>query len=365
MSDRYQIGEIEAAGAVVPSGQLWRPVQGFEWSNTPRPVSRLEGQNVVVPDRPDIPPTVPPAELGAFGPVSELHGPWLIARGVTFGQDVLRPFTGPPDKPTIERIPPRSAHAALSDFSALPDQGEKLQRAVLAFAGRYGWLGAPVQVQDGAQFLMAESLALWKQELATIRGVVELTRRTKALFESRAEKDRLALRELISEFKAVPPSIPGTPDDPQITEQIATLERLIGPAPKRPRQQVRRATVDVGGTSIHIPVGPSSIDNPTLLLDVARRAVSSTIERKLTGAVAVRLKLPPEGRVNFEPTSLLAAMYLDLASAVVGGGTGWRICRGCGRAFVPRDRRQLFHKKSCQVRDWRSRKANKTEDVDL
>ena len=102
--------------------------------------------------------------------------------------------------------------------------------------------------------------------------------------------------------------------------------------------------------------------SPERLIDLAHQAAVAIIELKLAGAVVVRLKMPPDGRISFQPTSLRAALYLELASQIIDSKLKWRVCAGCPRAFIPRDRRQKYHDGACKVRNHRQRKHDQRSE---
>lgn len=370
---------IEPHGLIVPPGLLWRSIRGFEWhSDLHVTAAAPPGKSAISISRRGSASVKAPRVVTTRSGANRREA-WLVPIGVDFPPTSDRPFFGS----GVERLALRSARTALSDFRSMAKADQsRLPQEVLRFAGKYGWLGRPTEVRDGPRILAAEPLSMWEQELQQAAGVWELIDRTKTFKQSRAENDRRSLRELVTPQAVVAPRIPSPlPDLKQITDLKAqgivtdeefqqlqdalATQQLPSKSPttaSRSNRPIRPVQVVVrlpgGAAAVTLPTRGGSLQSDERLMDLAYRAAIAIIESKLSDAIAVRIKLPPDGGVGFEPTSLRAALYLELASQTIASDSIRRICVNpdCQRAFSPHDRRQLYHDDACKMRHHRKKK---------
>jgi hypothetical protein len=188
-----------------------------------------------------------------------------------------------------------------------PDQRIGVQATILAFANRYGFLGnaAVVLDQSGKAISWGESLSFWTRELGIFRCLMELV------------------------------------DGVERASKGGELERrnLNAQVDKRPSGRQLR----LGHTTLFL-------DRSELVGRSPHIAIADRLRNFVQERVSVSLAPLAVGRpLRFRPTTLLSAIYLDLAMEIVDGlGARLRECEYCHRPYRAARRDSHFCSTACR-----------------
>jgi hypothetical protein len=193
---------------------------------------------------------------------------------------------------------------------------------VIAFANRYGFLGAPHAVVDGSGAMvgLGESLSYWLAQLAVFHHLVAIWDKV----SRPANNSELSRRQ---------------------------LDALI------PRADYGFGrTIDLGPEFVFLH--PDELRGRALSEIVGER-LRSVVSRRLTGAMHVALD--PGKPLRFRPATMLAAVYLDLALELVGGtGARLRECDYCHNQYLASRRDSRFCSDTCRSQARHVRNASRT-----
>jgi hypothetical protein len=188
-----------------------------------------------------------------------------------------------------------------------PGQRIEVQATILAFANRYGFIGnaAAVVDQSGKPISWGESLSYWTEELGIFRCLMELVDGV-----GRASKGGELERR--------------------------NLDAQVDKTPSGRRLRLGHATLfldraELVGRSPHI-------------------AIADRLHKVVQERVSVSVAPLAVGRpLRFRPTTLLSAIYWDLAMEMVGGlGARLRECEYCHRPYRAARRDSHFCSTACR-----------------
>lgn len=195
-----------------------------------------------------------------------------------------------------------------------------LLAAILAFAGKWGWLGRPVNLVPvgGGRVIPGEPLRAWLSELSLLSGLV-------AVLDACDRAERAAW--------------------------------LSGSRGTQVRDELVKAVLDAGRRLGWVFVTVRSAQRRDLAIrgarvsDVVRQArakVRAALLPGLSGQFSPFLEEQGRGVVErFVPVTLAASLELAVARRTVGSDADWRVCPVCESQFVPKRRDQVYCSRRC------------------
>ena len=305
------------------------PREGFEVRDgleTTEYVVRMQptAEGVIVPYRDE-------ADLSEEIKAFSLDSPgarWLVAKGMMVGNLF-------PDHPAAHEMCekvvttywPLKMGGLHRDFAALSLD----ERAVTAFADRYGLLGYETwHVVTKGEDLLAEPIELWFEAIRTMREIVRLW----DLYRDPDAKTEDFYKVVYDDADYANMSLEEVDEGVRLSHWIFTNVMLPHPHTGRGEAQYRYS---------------------------AGMVLSGVVSAALSALALPMVEVRKGGQINLVPQNLLGALYVLLAQEIMGRTEPPIRCGACGRWFDARHASRRYCSDACKMKAYRQTKKNKTE----